>query len=103
MFKDQIPDKPRACDASWPSANPLLANGTPLTPQPPGLTEGWGLSFSLSHSTGTTGRAAGTASWEGMANLFWFVDRKTGIAGMIATQILPYGGRLVPVYSSDRS
>lgn len=93
MFKDQIPHMPRPCDEAWPSAKPWLANGTPLVPVPPGLTEGWGLSFSISHQASNTGRPAGTGSWEGLANLYWFADRKTGIAGVIASQILPYGGK----------
>lgn len=95
MFTDQIPDKPRPCDEEWPAAKPWLANGTPLVPVPAGLTEGWGLSFSLSHVKSDSGRSAGTASWEGMANLFWFADRSTGVAGIAASQILPYGGMLM--------
>ncbi|GAM90461.1 hypothetical protein ANO11243_085050 [Dothideomycetidae sp. 11243] len=91
MFRDQIPDKARDCNEQWPSANPQLANGTPLVLAPEGTTEGWGLSFSLSHQKSLTGRAAGAGSWEGLPNLFWFVDRDNGIAGMIASQILPYG------------
>lgn len=27
----------------------------------------------------------------GLANLFWWVDREKGVAGMIGTQILPFG------------
>jgi len=92
MFSDQISEMPRPCDQEWPSAKPWLANGTPLVPTPAGTTEGWGLSFSLSHQKSHTGRPAGVGSWEGIANLFWFADRITGIAGIIATQILPYGG-----------
>ncbi|KAH8431070.1 uncharacterized protein LDX57_008732 [Aspergillus melleus] len=91
MFTDQIPDKPRYSNEYTPSAKPLLANPCPLVPCADDLTEGWGLSFSLSYQKSITGRAAGSGSWEGLANLFWFADRKNGVGGIIASQILPYG------------
>ncbi|KAF5539424.1 beta-lactamase [Fusarium mexicanum] len=91
MFTDQIPDKPRFSNISVPVAKPELANPTPLTPMPDDHTEGWGLSFSINHFPESTGRAAGSGSWEGLANLFWFADRKNNICGIIASQILPYG------------
>lgn len=94
MFKDQIPDLPRDCNEYSPVAKPLLANPTPLSPSPDGKTEGWGFSFSISHFPEDTGRAAGAASWEGIANLFWFADRTNNVGGLIASQILPYGGKL---------
>lgn len=95
MFTDQIPDKPRFSNVSVPVAKPELANPTPLTPMPDDHTEGWGLSFSINHFPESTGRAAGSASWEGLANLFWFADRKNNVGGIIASQILPYGGKSI--------
>ncbi|KAB8206403.1 beta-lactamase family protein [Aspergillus parasiticus] len=91
MFTDQIPGMPRYCNEYTPSGKPLLANPCPLAPCDDDLTEGWGLSFSLSHRKSPTGRAAGSASWEGLANLFWFADRENGVGAIIASQILPYG------------
>ncbi|KAL6357264.1 hypothetical protein LRP88_07422 [Fusarium phalaenopsidis] len=101
MFTDQISDKPRFSNVCVPVAKPELANPTPLTPMPDDHTEGWGMSFSISHFPSETGRAPGTASWEGLANLFWFADRKNNIGGIIASQIIPYGDRLV-LECSDR-
>ncbi|KAH7108798.1 beta-lactamase family protein [Dactylonectria estremocensis] len=95
MFKDQIPDKPRFSNKCVPVAKPWLANPTPLEPMPDDHTEGWGLSFSISHFPEKSGRAAGSASWEGLANLFWFADRTNNVGAVIATQILPYGDRHV--------
>lgn len=40
---------------------------------------------------GATGRGANTGWWAGIANLFYWVDREKGVAGMIASQILPFG------------
>lgn len=95
MFKDQIPDTPRHSHIVVPVAKPLIANPTPLVPMPEDHTEGWGLSFSLSHFPEKTGRAAGSASWEGAANLYWFADRTNNVAAIIGTQILPYGGKSI--------
>lgn len=91
MFTDQIPDMPRFCNEYTPSGKPLLANPCPLVPCDDELSEGWGLSFSLSHTKAPSGRAAGSASWEGLPNIFWFADRENGIGGIAAAQILPYG------------
>lgn len=93
MFTDQIPTMPRYCNKSWPVGKPHIANPTPLVPCDDDLTEGWGLSFSISHTKSVTGRAAGSGSWEGVANIYWFADRETGIGAIIASQILPYGGQ----------
>ncbi|CAG8931608.1 unnamed protein product [Penicillium salamii] len=91
MFTDQIPTMPRYCNLYTPAGKAELANSTPLVPCPDDMTEGWGLSFSLSHTQSDTGRAAESGSWEGLANLFWFADRENGIGGLLASQILPYG------------
>ena len=93
MFTDQIPTMPRYCNGYTPSGKPDLANPCPLVPCADDLTEGWGLSCSLSHTKSATGRAAGSGSWEGVANLFWFADRENGIGGIASSQILPYGGK----------
>ncbi|KAL2797946.1 beta-lactamase family protein [Aspergillus keveii] len=92
MFKDQIRDKPRYSNVCIPVAKPHLANPTPLAPMPDDHTEGWGLSFSISHFAEKSGRAPGSASWEGLANLYWFADRENNVGGIIGTQIFPYGG-----------
>ena len=37
-----------------------------------------------------TGRPAGSLAWAGLANLYYWIDRQSGIAGYWATQILPF-------------
>ncbi|KAH8700190.1 beta-lactamase family protein [Talaromyces proteolyticus] len=92
MFKDQIPNLPRYRNTPSESAKPHLANHGPVRPATDDTeTEGWGLTFSINHRKWATGRPAGTVNWEGIANLFWFADRDTGVGGMIASQIMPYG------------
>lgn len=29
--------------------------------------------------------------WGGIPNLFWWIDRETGVSGMFATQVWPWG------------
>ena len=75
-----------------PPAKPDLTNPIPdLYPQP-NQPQGWGLTFMLTLSPGATGRGRNTAWWAGLPNLFWWCDRTMGIAGMIASQILPFAG-----------
>jgi methyl acetate hydrolase len=37
-----------------------------------------------------TGRPAGSLSWAGLANCYYWIDRKNGVGGYRATQILPF-------------
>ncbi|KAJ5346553.1 beta-lactamase/transpeptidase-like protein [Penicillium brevicompactum] len=40
-------------------------------------------------------RKAGTVNWSGLPNLHWWIDRKTGIAAGLFTQLLPPGDSAV--------
>ncbi|CAI7671506.1 unnamed protein product [Penicillium manginii] len=40
-------------------------------------------------------RKAGTVNWSGLPNLHWWIDRKTGIAGALFTQLMPPGDAAV--------
>ncbi|KAI1610496.1 beta-lactamase family protein [Exophiala viscosa] len=106
MFEDQIADKPIYTYKTWETAKPLLANSSPLFPPPKDAnseddTMGWGLSFALTLRAGSTGRSAGTASWEGLPNLYWFADRQNGLGGIIAAQVLPYGDKPIVRLSEE--
>ncbi len=35
-------------------------------------------------------RRAGTGDWAGLANCYYWIDRATGIAGLVLTQVLPF-------------
>jgi hypothetical protein len=37
-----------------------------------------------------TGRPAGSLAWAGLANLYYWIDRKNGLSGYWATQIFPF-------------
>ncbi|KAJ3460392.1 hypothetical protein MRS44_011259 [Fusarium solani] len=94
MFSNQIPQFPDFARNQEPVCKPSLMNDdSELYPQPGNPPQGWGLSFFSLLQPDPTGRAAGTAWWSGLANLIWWADVETGIGGMLATQILPYGGK----------
>lgn len=93
MFQNSIPEFPDF-GRNYPLANvkPEHSNNAPeLYPQPGNPPQGWGLSFMITQEEGQTGRGKNTAWWAGIANLFFWVDREKGVAGMIASQVMPFG------------
>ena len=58
---------------------------------PQGVTKDWGLGGLLLEGDIPGWRSQGSMSWGGMPNLIWFIDRKVGLCGLYATQILPPG------------
>lgn len=92
MFENQVPEFPDFARTPTPAAKSEQTNAFPeLYPQAGNPPQGWGLSFMLTQEAGATGRGRNTAWWAGIANLFWWCDRERGVAGMIASQIMPFG------------
>ncbi|KAK1988136.1 beta-lactamase [Colletotrichum cereale] len=90
MFTNQIPQLPNFSRLGVQDAKPELTNSLPeLYPAPGNPPQGWGLTFMI--AGGPTGRSDGTAWWAGLPNLFWWCDRENGVAGMVCSQILPFG------------
>ena len=56
----------------------------------PGMPKSWALSFMINDELAPTGRPAGSLAWAGRGNLYFWIDRTTGVAGFWATQILPF-------------
>jgi methyl acetate hydrolase len=50
----------------------------------------WGLGFLLHQEATRAGRPPGTASWAGLFNSYFWIDRKNGICAVVATQVLPF-------------
>jgi len=92
MWENQIKDHPNFARQGIPDAKKEQTNAIPeLYPQEGNPPQGWGLSFMITHEPGPTGRGRDTAWWAGIANLFWWCDREKGVAGMIASQVMPFG------------
>ncbi|KAF2271061.1 beta-lactamase/transpeptidase-like protein [Lojkania enalia] len=106
MFENQIPNQPNFARAGPPPPKPLLANAAPeMYPQEGDPPQGWGLSMFLTLEPGTsgapkgTGRGANTGWWCGLANSYWWVDREKGVAGVLCSQVLPFGDpKVVPTW-----
>lgn len=53
----------------------------------------------LTIAPGATGRGANTGWWAGLANLYWWCDKEKGVAGVIASQVVPFGDpKVVPTW-----
>jgi len=70
-----------------PGVIPSLSNDAEFFP---GLSKSWALTFMVNDAEAPTGRPAGALGWAGLANLFYWIDRKNGYGGFWATQILPF-------------
>ncbi|KAL1297854.1 hypothetical protein AAFC00_006381 [Neodothiora populina] len=97
MFENQIPEFPDfARNTPLPPCKNEYSNAAPeLYPEEGDPPQGWGLSFMITTKPGMTGRGRQTAWWAGIANLFWWCDREKGVAGIIASQVLPFGDPVV--------
>lgn len=98
-FTNQIPEMPQFGRKGIVSPKPYYSNDIPdFYPQPGDPPQGWGLTFMLTLHEGQTGRAGNTAWWAGLPNCFWWADRERGVGGIVASQIMPFGGK--PLSSS---
>ena len=50
----------------------------------------WGLSFMINPEPLPTGRSAGSLAWAGLANSYFWIDPARQVAGVYATQLLPF-------------
>jgi len=71
----------------WPTAIPSLTNEGEFFP---GLAKGWAYTFMTNREDAPTGRPKNSLMWAGLANCYYWIDRKTGVGGYWATQILPF-------------
>jgi methyl acetate hydrolase len=70
-----------------PGMIPSLSNDAEFFP---GMPKSWALTFMINDEDAPTGRPAGALAWAGLANLYYWIDRKNGMGGYWATQILPF-------------
>jgi methyl acetate hydrolase len=72
------------------SANPGLSNDVDFFP---GVHLRWGLGHMINVDPVRDGRAAGSGTWAGLYNTYYWIDPKKRIAGVIMMQILPFADR----------
>jgi methyl acetate hydrolase len=70
-----------------PGVIPSLSNYAEFFP---GMPKSWALTFMINDHDAPTGRPAGSLAWAGLANLYYWIDRKNGVGGFWATQIFPF-------------
>ena len=44
----------------------------------------------INNEDAPTGRSAGSLAWAGLANTYYWIDPTAGVAGVFATQVLPF-------------
>jgi methyl acetate hydrolase len=71
----------------WKTANPQLTNDLDLFP---GIPCKWGLGYMINTLPGPNGRSAGSLTWGGIYNTYYWLDPQKRIAGVFMTQILPF-------------
>lgn len=70
-----------------PGVKPAYTNDAEFFP---GMPKTWALSFMINDEDAPTGRPAGSIAWAGLANLYFWIDRRNGLGGFWATQVLPF-------------
>jgi methyl acetate hydrolase len=71
----------------WTTSIPSFSNSGEFFP---GVEKGWSYTFMTNREDTPSGRPAGSLAWAGLANTFFWIDRKNGVGGYWASQILPF-------------
>jgi len=78
------------------TAMPLRSNDFDFFP---GIPCKWGLGYMINTEPGPNGRSAGSVTWAGIYNTYYWLDPQKRVAGVILTQILPFADeRAVRLY-----
>jgi methyl acetate hydrolase len=84
-FTDHLQGAPLPPDGSH-SAVPELTKDVPALP----FRQGFGLGFNLMLEDVPGMRRAGTGNWAGLCNSYFWIDRTSGVAATLMTQLLPF-------------
>ena len=69
------------------SGNPMLSANVDFHP---GIRKSWGLGFMINEEPIPMGRAAGSLSWAGLFNSYFWIDHSNETTGVILMQVLPF-------------
>ena len=65
----------------------------------PGIPCRWGLAYMINTQPGPNGRSAGSLTWAGIFNTYYWLDPQKRVAGVFLTQVLPFAdGPAVQIY-----
>jgi CubicO group peptidase (beta-lactamase class C family) len=93
MFRNHIGD---LVVGEMKTAQPAWSNSFD---QFPGEAHKWGLSFDINVQSVPQGRSAGSGSWAGLLNTYFWIDPVKRVAGSMFSQVLPfYDKRVVDLY-----
>jgi CubicO group peptidase (beta-lactamase class C family) len=59
----------------------------------PGFKDGFGFGFLINATAYEGGRSAGSLAWAGIANTYFWIDPRKGVAGVIMMQYLPFADK----------
>jgi methyl acetate hydrolase len=83
------------------TAMPELSNDVDFFP---GIPCKWGLGYMINTQPGPAGRSAGSLTWAGIYNSYYWLDPQKRVTGVILTQILPFADqRAVRLYGEFES
>jgi methyl acetate hydrolase len=70
----------------------------------PGVPKAWSLAFQINLQPAPTGRAAGSMSWAGLTNCYYWIDPVSNLAGVYMTQIFPFAdAKSLPLFNAFES
>lgn len=84
MTQNQIGD---LTFAPMQTVMPSLSNDTDFFP---GMRQKWSYGFLINPAKSPQGRSAGSLSWAGLSNCYYWLDPKENVTGALYTQILPF-------------
>jgi CubicO group peptidase (beta-lactamase class C family) len=72
------------------TTNPALSNDVDFFP---GIPLRWGLGHMINMRPGPDGRSAGSLTWAGLLNTYYWIDPTKRVAAVFMTQVLPFADR----------
>lgn len=93
VFKDFIPEvgcTGEGIGVCGQSLLPGLSNAGDVGAALPRVPRGWSCGLMINKEDVPGARKEGSGAWAGLGNLYYWVDAKSGVAGIIGSEILPF-------------
>jgi CubicO group peptidase (beta-lactamase class C family) len=87
MGRNQIGDIPAGI---MKTTNPALSNDVDFFP---GIPLRWGLGHMINLTPGPNGRSAGSMTWAGLLNTYYWIDPQKHVAAVYMSQVLPFADK----------